>query len=286
MAKDRNDATVPGGVDIDSMPKSLRDSIDLNNEYAGRETGRMKRFLTAQDTQGGEHEKEREERRFNALMRLLQNPDYARAYFELETMVERADAAVTLALSRNSQDAADAQDHLAQIKDNAAQAPDGRKVFRAANGRVYYESGEAVSDPALAERAMGSPSWEEFQRAQAEIERLAKERREIEDYQRDVVDPARERLGDQDNPPSKEELERRKRELETKMPEPVKSALDEINAPAAAAVPSSNSAAADFLASPGLNAPDIEKHFTAAVNFREPYGSQATPLPASVPKNA
>lgn len=78
MAGDRKDADQSDGISLDSLPKWLRDMIDLNNESAGRETGRIKRFSLSVSDKSLNAEKEKDERRFNALMRLLQDPHYAR----------------------------------------------------------------------------------------------------------------------------------------------------------------------------------------------------------------
>lgn len=263
MAKDPQNTPTTDSANIDALPKALRDSIDLNNEYAGRDTGRMKRFLTAQDTSGPSSEKEKEERHFTRLMQLLSDPNYAKVYFATEALVERAESATAIALARNAERLQEAEGHRAQLREQAADAPDGRKIFASNDGNIYYEDGSKVTDPAVQKLAKGSPSFEEYQRTQRNIERLEKDRRAIEEYGRDVVDPARSRLNDQNNPPSKEELDRIRHDLQTRMPEPVRESYDEANHANASPV-AQNRADDDYLNSPALNAPDLPAHFKAA----------------------
>jgi hypothetical protein len=263
VAKDPQNTPELDGANIDALPKSLRDSIDLNNEYAGRETGRMKRFLTARDANGPQAEKEKDERHFTRLMQLLSDPNYAKAYYTTEAMVERAEGATEIALARNAEKLQEAQEQREQLRASAADAPDGRKIFASKDGNVYYEDGSKVTDPSVQKLAKGSPSWEDFQRTQETIERLERERRAIEDYSREVLDPARSRLNDQNNPPSEEELERIRHDLETRMPGPVREAYDEANhANASPVAPSALDD--DYLSETALNAPDLPAHFKAA----------------------
>lgn len=282
MAKDPQDSSTDS-ANIDALPKALRDSIDLNNEYAGRETGRIKRFLTAQDESGPGSEKEKEKRHISRLMQLLQDPIYSKAYFEVEAILERAESATAIALARNADQLHEASEYRETLRDAAADAPDGRKIFASNDGNVYYEDGTKVEDPAVRSLAHGSPSWEEYQRAQRMIERLERERHEIEEYQRSVVGPSRTRLEDQDNPPSRDELEEIRKRLETRMPQPVRDAYDESSGPGSVSPVAGNEAADDYLNAPALNAPDLPGHFKAAHDAAS-LDIASSPLPGRLPK--
>lgn len=262
MAKDRIDAPAPNGVDIDSMPRALRDFIDLNNEYAGRVTGRVTRFLTAEREGGSEEQKQEKRDQFSRLLTLLQNPEYARAYFELEDMAERASLAADAALAENAAATDEAKERLRELMDAAPELADGRKMFRAADGRVLAEDGTEITDPADIERAKAAPSWNEVQRRRAELEQLTAERRAIDDYQRRVLTPAKEALDDE-NGRTREELEQHKKKIREEMPESVRKRFDGgIDAPPPPEA--TNETASDYLSAPVLaNAPDATAHFGA-----------------------
>lgn len=283
MAKDRTDAPAPNGVDLDSMPRALRDFIDLNNEYAGRVTGRVTRFLTAEREDGSEEQKQEKRERFSRLLALLQDPGYARAYFELEDMTERASVAVDAALAENVAQTDEARERLKALTDDAPELADGRKMFRTGAGRVFAEDGEEITDPTEVERAKSAPGWNEFLRRKAELERLETERRAIEDYQRNTLNPAKEALEDEEHPRTQEELERRAKELYEAMPDKVRARFDGIAAPATppqmtAAPTIENGAASDYLSAPVLaGAPDATADFGAARD------AATTALPTATP---
>jgi hypothetical protein len=265
LAKDRAD-TGMDGANLDSLPKWLRDLIDLQNETAGRESGRTKRFLTSDHPDTPEAKEREKERRFTALMLRLLEPDYARLFEETAKTITRADEAAARAAHRIAQASALADGRLEALRENAAELPDGRKVFKAANGRIYAEDGSDVS--ALKDKIKGlterSPSWEEFTEARREAEALENDRQEVEAFRQDVIDPAKERLSDQDNPPSEEELKEIMDGIEEKMPEAVRAEYDAALVSAEASPPVQGSAADKYLGAAPMNAPDVRKEFAAA----------------------
>lgn len=147
-----------------------RDVDDLNNENAGREVGRMKRFLTGEaDPDKKQKQREREHEFRSALMALLQDdPEYAVLYEETMDKLREAEAATEAA--------------LIQARANLGNAKSPK------------------------ERAD----------AQASYDALLK-------YQVDVLGHARDRLADEDNPPSKDELRDIQREIKEQAPAPIQS---------------------------------------------------------------
>lgn len=266
MAKDRIE---PGDMDtanMESLPRWLRDLIDLQNESAGRETGRAKRFLTSDHPDTLDAKEREKERRFTALMRRLLDPDYARLYSEAAETITRADDAAARAARRIAQASTLAEERLEQLRASAAELPDGRKVFKAADGRIYAEDGSDVS--ALRDKIKGlterSPSWEAFTDAKRSAYDIEQQRREVEEYRQDVIDPAKERLSDQDNPPSEEELQEIMDGIEEKMPEAVRSEHDAALVSADVLSPVRGSAAAEYLGSAPVGTLDLRDEFTAA----------------------
>jgi len=285
LAGDRKDIDQPEGISLESFPKWLRDMIDLNNESAGRETGRIKRFNLPVSDKAINAEKEKEERRFNSLLRLLQDPHYARLYHHAIATVTAAEEAAEKARSKLEQEGVFAEKHRRELLDKAAQLPDGTKVFQSLNGRIYSEYGEDVTHrkDSITEIHHSSPKWEEYQQAKKIEEEIKKRKHDVEHYQREIIDPAKNRLSDVDQPMSAEELEKLVKKMKTEMPVDVRVqhntyelATSRINDPVR------NETADELFGSYEPNAPKIQADFKIAHD--EPYGSSATSLPTVIPK--
>lgn len=286
------------GIALDSLPKWLRDLIDINNEFADRDTGRAKRFLASSAEDGPDSEKKKEERQFNALMRLLQDPEYARLYTEAANMVSDIEDAAAWALEKLEREGEAAAQKLDEIKDSAATLPDGRKVFLGEGGKLYAEDGSDVTDQKDSVHGLSANTarFKDHVRAREVAEDIERRRREVEEYQRGEIERAKRRLADPDNPPSKEELEDIMRRASQKMPPDVRLQFEAARAAAPSASipaqdaatgkaepPPANSAAADELVpAKGIGAPDLFAQFRSAgavVSNADPFAPQPTVAP-------
>ncbi|SFF20861.1 hypothetical protein [Nitrosomonas sp. Nm166] len=285
MAGARKDIDQFDGISLDSLPKWLRDMIDLNNESAGRETGRIKRFNLPVSDKAINAEKEKEERRFNALMRLLQDPHYARLYHHAVATVTAAEEAAEKARRKLEQESELAENRRRDLLGKAEQLPDGTKVFQSMNGRIYAEHGEDVTHRKdfITELNSNSPKWEEYQHVKKITQEIEKRKQDVEHYHREIIDPAKNRLSDVDQPLSAEELEKLVKKIKTEMPMDVRVqqntyelATSRINDPVR------NETADELFGSYQPNAPKIQADFKTAHD--EPYGSSATSLPTTIPK--
>ena len=159
--------------------------------------------------------------------------------------------------------------------------PDGRRVFQSKNGRVYTEDSEAVTH--LRDAVTGltdvSPSWEEFQKVRDHAKDIERRKQEVETYQREIIDPAKERLADTENPLTTEELEQLAN-IKDRAPKDVQEHYDKT---IKAGIPVKNNAADELFGPYEPNAPKVQNHFKAA-SEQEPYGSSATPLPTMAPE--
>ncbi len=167
MENERKDPlTIPDGMALESLPAWLRDLIDINNESAGRNTGRIQRFSASSRYEGPESQKREKEHNFSNLIYLLQNPHYARLYRQAVDAVNEADRAAARALLKLEREGELAAQHLRKLKEAAAQLPGGRRVFQSKNGRIYTEDSEDVTH--LRDAMMGltdaSPSGRNFRR--------------------------------------------------------------------------------------------------------------------------
>lgn len=194
--------------------------------------------------------------------------------------MDRASDAVDTALRDNANASSEAGQRLQELGDSAATLADGRKVFLGKDGRLIAEDGTDVSDQrgSITGLSGKTPSWEDYQEAKARLEALRAEREAIERYRRDVLDPAKERLNDPDNPYSKEELEEAGQEAEEQMPEPVRSAY-QANAPVIGARKPEKSAADEYTGSYSVPAPDVGTKFRSAHDGAAASQPGVAPLP-------
>lgn len=278
--------TIPDGMAFESLPSWLRDLIDINNESAGRETGRIKRFSASSRYEGPESQKREKERKLSNLMYLLQNPHYARLYRQAVDAVDEADRAAARALFKLERESEVAAQRLRELKEAAAQLPDGRRVFQSKNGRIYTEDSEDVTHlrDAMTGLTDVSPSWEEFQDARDHAKDIERRKQEVKIYQLEIINPAKERLADTENPLSIEELEHLGT-LKDRAPSDVRAQYDTLeDTPIKTSnMPARNSVADELFGAYEPNAPKVQNHFKAASDH-EPYGSPATTLPAMAPK--
>lgn len=286
MSGDRKDTNQSEGISLDSLPKWLRDIIDLNNESAGRETGRIKRFNLPVSDKALIAEKEKDERRFNVLMLLLQDPHYARIYHHAVATVTAAEEATDKARRKLEQESEFAEKRRRELLDKAAQLPDGTKIFQSLrDGRIYSEYGEDVTHrkDSITGLHHNSPSWEDYQHVKKATEEIKKQQQEVETYQREVLDPIKDRLGDTENPATQDELEKIITTVNAKMSPAIKAQHKELNnAGPDAAITVKNVTADALFGSYEPNAPKIQADFKTAHD--EPYGSSATSLPTIIPK--
>lgn len=205
-----------------------REFDDLQNEIAGRETGRRARFL--RDGPGSEEAKRKEraeQRALTRLVELLNDPVYRAKYDGVMTALRGAEQATETALQRINRGIEVAQDDLADIQDRAARLPDGTRVYQDTHGILRREDGSQVDD-VLAATVIWSgneASFHELRHAQDRLDGLVKERTEAEIYRDDVLGPARNSVSDPDNPPSLGELDGILDNIQTGMPDAVKAQI-------------------------------------------------------------
>lgn len=309
MGGEHGDRERRDGAALDSLPRWLRDFIEYNDELAGRETGRRKRILVSGEDEDTRARDKKERRRFDELLRLLQNPVYAQLYRQATETIERLDTAAERAKRKLACEGEIAAEQLNRLKANAAELPDGRKVFRAKDGRLIADDGTDVTarQDSIKGLSPENSGWEAFRDAQNRLEEVQRQQHEIDDYMRDVIDPARERLADAEHPMTEEELREFQHRAEETLPSVLRAEVDDLLMDRAEAKtsPQVNSAADEYVGPAGLDAPDLFAQFSAASSVvaydpfaasapdvstnseiaqsREPHASQTTSLPASTP---
>jgi hypothetical protein len=284
LGTDHKDLTQPDGISLDSLPKWLRDAIDYNNEIAGRETGRMARFFSPERNEPQKVEKEKEKRHFNALLRLLENQNYAQLYGRAIESITSALEATERASRKLARDAGAVAEKMQALRESALKLPDGTRVYRSIqDGRIYTEDSEDVSRHRDSIRGLSgnSSSWEEYQRIRAIEKEMERQQREVEIYRREVLDPAKERLSDMNNPATTEELEEIITRTKARMPPAIQTQHQQMSVGGPEAT-IRNETADELFGSYKPNAPKILADFKTAHD--EAHRSPATSLPLIIPK--
>lgn len=269
MVGRREDEDRRDGMAFDSLPRWLRDLIDYNDELAGRENGRMQRFFPSEDRESRRTGRTKQQRRFDELLRLLQNPFYAQLYYQAAETIERVDIAADRVRRELKRESEAATDQLHELRAKAAEFPDGRKVFRANDGRLVAEDGADVTGHKEHIKGLSpdTASWEEFEDAQKRLDEIRRQLGEIDTYMRDVIEPARDRLRDPENPMTPDELREFNRKAEEAMPAALRtevSSLRKEGNEVKASGPSPSTAADHYVGPAGLNAPDLFAQFETA----------------------
>ena len=201
-----------------TFAKRARDFDDLQNEAAGREVGRMPRFLAAEDVSPRASERKRAERA-EALTRLqlllLNDPAYAALHKETTEKLNEVQNRLAEAMERVLALRARTDAELAEMLKKAARTADGEAVFRDANGDVRTADGRKVDDDMAATAVWhgGEPSFEDYRRNRERDEGLDDLAGDIGAGQAEVGD-MQDKGQDQENPATAEELRRRKERAE------------------------------------------------------------------------
>ncbi len=226
------------GVELTSDQKEItaaqrRDFDDLQNEIAGRETGRTARFL--KDGPGSEAARNKErEAQHRALANLLNDPVYRAKYDVVVQRLTDAEQATEAAIDRLIGQIDTAQSELDDMMNSAARLPDGTRVFRDAQGVVRREDGSIVEDY-LVDTILwtgNEPSFEDVQATKDHLDGLQAALDAAHGYQNDVLGPARDRITDPDTPPSLADLDDIESDIQAQMPKLVQEHLPQTQAAA------------------------------------------------------
>lgn len=163
-----------------------QDRDDLNNEMAGRDTGRMRRFISA-DENGQIARQKQEKDRFLEFADRMLTLEQQRRYEKLQRDFERYDRATQQALAEVDRDIAQAQLNLEQIQNNATRLDNGRRVYRDENdGQFYDENDQRVNDDEQIEASRNhrdsDSTRSKFKDQREQLENLQKEKSDIIDF--------------------------------------------------------------------------------------------------------
>ena len=193
-----------------SERKRIQDLKDLNDELAGRETGRIKRYLgaTSADDPSSPNNRHRASSVSILDQLMISDPIYRDMHHRTSQALAHAQNRLDQARDRFASMRQETETELEDMKARAARLPDGAAVFRDKNGAVRREDGSIV-DQTLADTVLwrgDEPSYEDWKAANERLERLEEKEREVEAAQQEIGE-MQDRLQDADNPPSPEEME-------------------------------------------------------------------------------
>jgi len=156
-------------INARAVEKLRIDNHDFNNEIAGRDTGKISRFVSdaERDQRNGKSASEKSLR--SALEAMLANPVYAAAYQDTMNAVNDADAAVYDALVESADKLQDTNDALKEAQEHGASA-------------------------------------EEITRLQKEHDDAKERHRRMQEHEAELA-AIRARMEDENNPPSEQELD-------------------------------------------------------------------------------
>ena len=198
-----SDPLEPNTADL----RRRRDFDDLQNELAGRETGRMVRFGVGSARAQQIEEKKRRERAFrNELERLLAtDPEYRALYNDLGGKLRDAEAEADESISALLKRIASLEEEIVRMQENAVIVPGIGRVYRFADGRVVDENRVEV-DPALVADIVwpsGATRGEAYFAAQEELDALRNHLTEWESYRVNTLGDIRDRYDNRKEPISK-----------------------------------------------------------------------------------
>lgn len=196
---------------------------DLQRELMGIEGPREARFLDAdiRDSRDINKRGEKDAQRISRLqLLLLQDPAYAALYNETFDKLRDAERAAEIALASAILTRDAVQRFLQEMLDRAPRLPDGTHVFRDAQGQVWTEDGQLV-DPALAEGIewRGNEfSYEQYLAQKDTLQSVEDHIQALTHYQINVLGHVRDRMTDEKNPASKEDMESFQRDIGGRFP--------------------------------------------------------------------
>ncbi|MDX8353980.1 hypothetical protein [Cognatiyoonia sp. IB215182] len=210
-----------------------REFDDLQNEIAGRETGRRARFLKDGAGSDSEKKKKREEQQaLTRLAQLLNDPVYRAKYDSVVHLLAEAERATETAIARITDQIRAAEADLNDIMERAARLPDGTRVYRDAEGFVRREDGSVVEDY-LVDTIIWTgdePSFEDLQSAKTQLDGLQAALDDVQGYQYDILGPARDEISDPDDPPSLSDLDDIENAIQSQMPKAVQEQMPQTSA--------------------------------------------------------
>lgn len=214
------------------------DRRDYERELAGIDIGREARFHGTEFVEdrrqgrGGASSAQRtSQQQYASRLQMLMatNAAYAKAYNDTMGVLGDAEDATGRAIVKAEKSLQEAQQQLENTLSRAAKLPDGTRVFRDARGNVWNEHRQRVSetDAAGIEWRGDEPAYEQFLEDSESVRDRLTRLEVLQGYRVDTLGGIRDRMDDRENPPSTEEVEQFKRDIQEHAPLEVREELGE-----------------------------------------------------------
>ncbi len=195
----------------DKESKRQTDFNHLQRELSGDEVSHIRRFLPESTTKKMKQKKKREEERRLSLLRamLMNDPEYAALYYQVQDAIIKAEQIVNEALADIENRIEAAENHLEKLKSKASVLPDGSQAFLSKDGKTAFrENGYPLSQEEIlsVQWNENSPAWEDYKQANDDVNTAHQDKIAAEDYRDNVLKPIKQKTNDEENPPTKEEL--------------------------------------------------------------------------------
>ena len=192
-------------MDEESIKQAQIDAADIHAERAGLETGRIERFVHATDERTLEAERKKDSawQSFqNLLQRYLDDPVYRAAWERANDLLTEVQDKLDAALEKVTAGIERLEILIEAQEEEAVKLPDGTAVFRAADGSVWTTDGRRLSEAETASLTFpeGLPSWEQYSDTRDALQSARARRDRLIGIQEDVINPARDKLNDPDDP--------------------------------------------------------------------------------------
>ncbi|MEP2943002.1 MAG: hypothetical protein ABJN40_01625 [Sneathiella sp.] len=199
-------------TEIANEKRKAQDLEDLNHERSGVESGRMQRFLVGGNGSIAQQaKKDREDAQLRTMLDvLMQDQEYAALWNEVDQDTLKAQSKVDALQERIDTAIEQAKEGLQQTLNDAVTLPDGRKAFMGEDGVVRAADGQKV-DPAIVSGIdwTGRPTYDDYRKQRDTLDKLNDLDRQNRANSAKLGD-IRNRLHDDENPSSKDDLKRDK----------------------------------------------------------------------------
>ncbi len=210
------DETDPDNTD--AFKRREHEYADYSNELAGRST-KIARFFNGQsrDDQTAQSRKRDDEtiEFLTSLQQLLKDPEYEALYNGVSNSLREAEIEIENALTEARQQFDHHTEALDETLKGASRLPDGTAVFRDEQGRIFSADGREVGDEEAQSIVWreGAVTYEEYLARRKAVEDAQRRLDELHGVQIDLGG-IHDRLDDEDNPMSMEELEEAEQKID------------------------------------------------------------------------
>lgn len=217
--------------DASRLKKEELDKVDYNHAIADLNVGRQERHLPSNLSARARIKKEQEERQItlSLLDEMLKDPEYAALYHETKSLIDNAMVIAEEELENANIKLEALTKRRDELLDNSNRLADGTVVFKNKDGDVVTKDNEVITDQVLLDGIVwkdGATTYEEYADNDNEIGKTLESIDAITTYQVEVLGEAKEKIENEDEPPTEEEIKDIKKDVVEQAPDSIKKRLE------------------------------------------------------------